>query len=128
MVELLAQHDGNDAEKYLPQMQKEYSYWMEGGETLASVNSINVWLSNWLMAPLNRLMTDTRPESGLRIYCHREKQLNRPATEIYRDLPSAAASGWDFGSRWMDNQPAKYPCAPPALCLTSQCLVIQMGK
>lgn len=28
---------------------------------------------------------------------------NRPATEIYRDLRSAAASGWDFNSRWMDN-------------------------
>lgn len=28
---------------------------------------------------------------------------NRPATEIYRDLRSAAASGWDFSSRWMDN-------------------------
>ena len=23
--------------------------------------------------------------------------------EIYRDLRSAAASGWDFSSRWMDN-------------------------
>lgn len=28
---------------------------------------------------------------------------NRPATEIYRDLRSAAASGWDFSSRWMDD-------------------------
>ncbi|EHV9650406.1 alpha,alpha-trehalase TreA, partial [Salmonella enterica subsp. enterica serovar Enteritidis] len=35
MVELLAQHEGDDALKeYLPQLQKEYAYWMEGVETL----------------------------------------------------------------------------------------------
>ncbi len=31
MVELLAQHEGDAALKqYLPQMQKEYAYWMDG--------------------------------------------------------------------------------------------------
>ncbi|PTG77129.1 trehalase family glycosidase, partial [Staphylococcus chromogenes] len=35
MVELLAQHEGGAALKqYLPQMQKEYAYWMDGDENL----------------------------------------------------------------------------------------------
>ncbi|AXM03143.1 hypothetical protein DKG79_06635 [Escherichia fergusonii] len=35
MVELLAQNKGDDALKqYLPQLQKEYAYWMEGTEDL----------------------------------------------------------------------------------------------
>lgn len=35
MVELLAQHEGDDALKqYLPQLQKEYAYWMDGIENL----------------------------------------------------------------------------------------------
>ncbi|MGQ7193261.1 alpha,alpha-trehalase TreA, partial [Escherichia sp. HC-TM1] len=35
MVELLAQHEGDAALKqYLPQMQKEYAYWMDGVENL----------------------------------------------------------------------------------------------
>ena len=37
MVELLATHEGGDEtlKKYLPQLQKEYAYWMEGSENLA---------------------------------------------------------------------------------------------
>ncbi len=38
MVELLAQHEGDAALKqYLPQMQKEYAYWMNHG-SLAAAN------------------------------------------------------------------------------------------
>lgn len=42
MVELLATHDGDDAlKKYLPQMEKEYQYWMDGAQSLqpGSANS-----------------------------------------------------------------------------------------
>lgn len=71
MVELLAQHDGNDAlKKYLPQMQKEYSYWMEGVETLkpGQQNKRVVKLADGTV--LNRYWDDRdtpRPESGLKI-------------------------------------------------------------
>lgn len=107
MVELLAQHDGNDAlKKYLPQMLKEYSYWMEGVETLqpGQQNKRVVKLDDGTI--LNRYWDDRdtpRPESWVEDIATAKSNPNRPSTEIYRDLRSAAASGWDFSSRWMDN-------------------------
>ncbi|MDM2935932.1 alpha,alpha-trehalase [Citrobacter sp. Cu233] len=107
MVELLAQHDGNDAlKKYLPQMHKEYSYWMEGGEALqpGQQHKRVVKLADGTL--LNRYWDDRdtpRPESWVEDIATAKSNPNRPATEIYRDLRSAAASGWDFSSRWMDN-------------------------
>lgn len=107
MVELLAQHDGNDAlKKYLPQMLKEYSYWMEGIETLqpGQQNKRVVKLDDSTI--LNRYWDERdspRPESWVEDIATAKSNPNRPATEIYRDLRSAAASGWDFSSRWMDN-------------------------
>ena len=106
MVELLAQHDGNDAlKKYLPQMLKEYSYWMEGIETLqpGQQNKRVVKLDDGTI--LNRYWDERdspRPESWVEDIATAKSNPNRPATEIYRDLRSAAASGWDFSSRWMD--------------------------
>ena len=107
MVELLAQHNEGDAalKQYLPQMQKEYAYWMDGVENLQAGQQENA-LSNFVMVLLKPLLgrsryATTRVMGGR--YCHRQKkQSNRPATEIC-DLRSAAASGWDFSSRWMDN-------------------------
>ncbi len=55
---------------------------------------------------LNRYWDDLdtpRPESWLDDVTTAKNNPNRPATEIYRDLRSAAASGWDFSSRWMDD-------------------------
>ncbi|MBJ8369250.1 alpha,alpha-trehalase [Citrobacter cronae] len=107
MVELLAQHEGNDAlKKYLPQMLKEYTYWMEGVETLqpGQQNKRVVKLDDGTI--LNRYWDDRdtpRPESWVEDIATAKSNPNRPATEIYRDLRSAAASGWDFSSRWMDN-------------------------
>ncbi|MBA8562132.1 alpha,alpha-trehalase [Citrobacter freundii] len=107
MVELLAQHHGNDAlKKYLPQMLKEYSYWMEGIETLqpGQQNKRVVKLDDGTI--LNRYWDERdspRPESWVEDIATAKSNPNRPATEIYRDLRSAAASGWDFSSRWMDN-------------------------
>ncbi|MCX8991872.1 alpha,alpha-trehalase [Citrobacter portucalensis] len=107
MVELLAQHDRNDAlKKYLPQMLKEYSYWMEGVETLqpGQQNKRVVKLDDGTI--LNRYWDERdspRPESWVEDIATAKSNPNRPATEIYRDLRSAAASGWDFSSRWMDN-------------------------
>ena len=107
MVELLAQHDGDDAlKKYLPQLQKEYLYWMEGVETLQAgqQNKRVVKLDDGTI--LNRYWDERdtpRPESWVEDIATAKSNPNRPATDIYRDLRAAAASGWDFSSRWMDN-------------------------
>ena len=107
MVELLAQHDGDDTlTKYLPQLQKEYLYWMEGVETLQAgqQNKRVVKLDDGTI--LNRYWDERdtpRPESWVEDIATAKSNPNRPATDIYRDLRAAAASGWDFSSRWMDN-------------------------
>ena len=106
MVELLATHDSDALKKYRPQMEKEYAYWMEG------VNSLQPGQANQRVVKLddgsvlNRYWDDRdtpRPESWLDDVNTAKNNPNRPATEIYRDLRSAAASGWDFSSRWMDD-------------------------
>ncbi|QEM91212.1 alpha,alpha-trehalase [Kosakonia radicincitans] len=107
MVELLATHDGDEALKtWLPQMEKEYRYWMEGVDSLqpGQASQRVVKLNDGTV--LNRYWDDRdmpRPESWLDDVTTAKNNPNRPATEIYRDLRSAAASGWDFSSRWMDN-------------------------
>jgi len=106
MVELLASHDNTALKTYLPQMEKEHAYWMEGAENLkpGDENKRVVKLHDGEL--LNRYWDDNdtpRPESWLDDVTTAKSNPNRPATEIYRDLRSAAASGWDFSSRWMDN-------------------------
>ncbi|WKW36170.1 alpha,alpha-trehalase [Enterobacter mori] len=106
MVELLATHDKEALKKYRPQMEKEYAYWMEGVDGLqpGQANKRVVKLDDGTI--LNRYWDDRdtpRPESWLDDVNTAKNNPNRPATEIYRDLRSAAASGWDFSSRWMDD-------------------------
>ena len=106
MVELLATHDSVALKKYRPQMEKEYAYWMDGVDALqpGQANKRVVKLDDG--AILNRYWDDRdtpRPESWLDDVNTAKSNPNRPATEIYRDLRSAAASGWDFSSRWMDD-------------------------
>jgi alpha,alpha-trehalase len=106
MVELLATHDPEALKQYRPQMEKEHAYWMEGAEALqpGEANKRVVKLDDG--AILNRYWDDRdtpRPESWLDDVTTAKNNPNRPATEIYRDLRSAAASGWDFSSRWMDD-------------------------
>ncbi|MFP5975821.1 alpha,alpha-trehalase [Enterobacter mori] len=106
MVELLATHDKDALKKYRPQMEKEYAYWMEGVDGLqpGQANKRVVKLDDGTI--LNRYWDDRdtpRPESWLDDVNTAKNNPNRPATEIYRDLRSAAASGWDFSTRWMDD-------------------------
>ncbi|MGP3591606.1 alpha,alpha-trehalase [Vagococcus sp. WN89Y] len=107
MVELLASNKGDEALKtWLPQMEKEHSYWMEGAASLQPGEQVKrvVKLSDGTL--LNRYWDDRdtpRPESWLDDVTTAKNYPARPATEIYRDLRSAAASGWDFSSRWMDD-------------------------
>ncbi|SUW63602.1 Periplasmic trehalase precursor [Buttiauxella agrestis] len=107
MVKLLASHKGDDTyTTYLPQLKKEYAYWMQGSDALepGAQNLRVVKLKDGSI--LNRYWDDRdtpRTESYLDDVTTAKNNPNRPATEIYRDLRAAAASGWDFSSRWMDN-------------------------
>ncbi|KNC09593.1 trehalase [Klebsiella sp. RIT-PI-d] len=107
MVELLADHNGDEVlKKYLPQLEKEHNYWMDGASSLTAGqgNKRVVKLDDGAL--LNRYWDERdapRTESWLDDVTTAKNTPNRPATEVYRDLRAGAASGWDFSSRWMDD-------------------------
>ena len=106
MVELLATHDKDALKTYLPQLKKEYAYWMEGSDALAPGETHKRVVKLKDGSLLNRYWDDRdtpRTESWLDDVTTAKNNPDRPATEIYRDLRAGAASGWDFSSRWMDN-------------------------
>ena len=106
MVELLATHDGGALKKYLPQMKKEHDYWMAGSEGLEKDKAAERVVRMRDGSLLNRYWDarDTpRPESWLDDITTAKSNPDRRAADIYRDLRAAAASGWDFSSRWMDD-------------------------
>lgn len=107
MVELLASHEGNAAlKKYLPQMEKEHDYWMLGQDTLQNGSADKRVVKMADGALLNRYWDDRdtpRPESWLDDVNTAKSNPERSTAGIYRDLRAAAASGWDFSSRWMDD-------------------------
>lgn len=105
MISLLVSIDGPSVYgKYLPQLEKEYQWWMQGADQVSAQQPAIrhcVWL------PGNRLLNryydsgDTpRPES------YREdvatiQASQRDSATVARHLRSGAESGWDYSSRWL---------------------------
>lgn len=103
MVQLLAAINGEqELITFLPQLEKEYSFWMNGNEQLKKRNIAVkhvVLMSNG--AVLNRYWDafDTpRPESYREdvelAHAHTKPQ------QMYRHLRAGAESGWDYSCRW----------------------------
>lgn len=104
MVDLLAKHDGDKIyQQYLPQLQKEYDYWMVGSGELKNgeANLRVVKMTNGAL--LNRYWdarNEPRTESWMQDIETAEQVAPQERALMYRNLRSAAASGWDFSSRW----------------------------
>jgi alpha,alpha-trehalase len=104
MVELQAERDGARAlTRRLPQLEREYRFWMDGAEGLApgAAHRRVVRLADGSL--LNRYWDDLavpRDEAYLEDF-EAARGNGRPAAEVYRDLRAAAESGWDFSSRWL---------------------------
>lgn len=105
MVRVLAEMKGDDVyTKYLPALEKEYAFWMEGMEKLSPNYRTHrrlVRLGDGTI--LNRYWDDL---DGPREESYREdvetaKESGRPAEELYKDIRAACESGWDFSSRWL---------------------------
>ena len=92
MVELLAKHKGNAAYiKYQPQLLKEYSFWMDGPQAVKLKGAV-----------LNRYYDagDYPREESYREDVLEARKSKQNAAAFYRNIRSAAESGWDFSSRW----------------------------
>src|ERR1019366_267164 len=104
MVDLIATHEGARAYRtYLPELQAEYDYWMDGAEGLAPGSAHGHVLRLKDGTLLNRYWDDRavpRDES-YREDVETVRHAERPAAEVYRDLRAGAESGWDFSSRWL---------------------------
>ena len=104
MVELAAQRGGDATyRKYLPQLRREYQFWMSGETSLApgAAHRRLVRLRDGTL--LNRYWDDrdTPREEAYREDAATARESKRPAADVYRNLRAAAESGWDFSSRWL---------------------------
>ena len=107
IVNLLSETNGRRTlVSYLPQLQKEYDFWMDGQTKLTAENPAYrrvVRLPDG--ATLNRYYDDRttpRPESFKEDALLAQKTTKTPAEaeRLYRDLRAGAESGWDYSSRW----------------------------
>ncbi len=103
MVEVLAESNDSIILKYLPQLQKEYDFWMDGESGLTSENTS---YRRVVLMPdgsvLNRYWDDNetpRPES-YREDLEIAEESGEDPKKTFRNIRAAAESGWDFGSRW----------------------------
>lgn len=107
MVDLLAQAT-NVSEtyvRYLPQLQKEYSFWMSGHQGLVENGEATRRVVKFNNGFLNRYWDDSdepRAES-YREDVELASKSQRDSSELYRNIRAACESGWDFTSRWFQN-------------------------
>lgn len=103
MVELLASVKGDSVyQEFLPAMEKEYAFWMDGAASLKSGQAYRrvVRLKNGDI--LNRYWDDAtvpRQESWREDVLTAQRS-GRDKLEMYQNLRAAAESGLDFSSRW----------------------------
>ena len=103
MVALLSPDDPPAAfAQYLPQLRREYAFWMRGAEGLGkgSARFRVVGLSDGSI--LNRFWDDrdTPRDESYAEDTELARDSHREPKRLYRDIRAAAESGWDFGSRW----------------------------
>ena len=105
MVDLLARLEGDSAyQRYLPQLQKEYAFWMEGAQTLKPGEATAHVVKLADGSVLNRYWDASdapRQESWAEDRATAAQAPERPPAEVYRDLRAGAESGWDYSSRWL---------------------------
>lgn len=104
MVKLLAQKQGSDAlVNYLPQLQKEYDFWMRGKEQLGTQNGV---INKVIRMPdgsiLNRYFDKgLTPRAEMFADDLETAEKSRlPENVVYQHIRSACESGWDFSCRW----------------------------
>jgi alpha,alpha-trehalase len=107
MVDLLAGIKGNEVyKKYLPQLEKEYNFWMSGKELLSYENNA---VRRVVVLPdgeiLNRYWDDdASPRAEAYMEDLKLAELSpEPDSIDFRNIRAACESGWDFSSRWLND-------------------------
>lgn len=104
MVSVLMDAEGVQIlHEFLPQLEKEYAFWMDGEDRLDATNNTHrrvVRLFNGSI--LNRYWDDKegpRPEAYIEDI-HIASLAATDKEKVYKHIRAAAESGWDFSSRW----------------------------
>ncbi len=103
MVDLLSQKEPALKDKYFQQIEKEYAYWMQGSDALEKDSVDHRVVSKGDDRFMNRYWDSARtprPESYGEDIKLAENLPESEAHKLYAQLRAAAASGWDFSSRW----------------------------
>jgi len=133
MVSLLASIKGDEILRdYLPALEKEYSFWMDG---IDQVTVINPSARRVVKMPdgsiLNRYWDDDpspRPEAYIEDI-HVAEESGRDSKEVYRHIRAAAESGWDFSSRWFADEKYMHSIQTTDLVpVDLNCLLLQLEK
>lgn len=102
MVGLLGEDPDESWARYLPQMKREYAFWMQGSAGLKRGTAHRRVVALPDGSLLNRYFDDrdTPRDESYREDTELARTSGRPAAQLYRDIRAAAESGWDFSSRW----------------------------
>lgn len=133
MVELLAEEKGADIlSRYLPQLEKEYQFWMKGEDFLDKKNNEEAHVV--MMGDgeiLNRYWDDldTPRQEAYADDVITAAESGGNKKEIYRHIRAAAESGWDFSSRWFrDEDDMGTICTTDIIPLDLNCLIFHLEK
>jgi alpha,alpha-trehalase len=88
--------------RYLPQLKREYAFWMAGRERLSPGKAYRRVVALPDGSILNRYWDDrdTPRDESYREDVTLAGATERPPSQVFRDIRAAAESGWDFSSRW----------------------------
>lgn len=103
MLDLLAKDEGNQVyTRYQSQLLKEYTYFMQGAATLPAGKAYKLAVRMQQGELLNRYWDDSdQPrEESYKEDVAAGKSTQQKLPDFYRNIRAAAASGWDFSSRW----------------------------
>jgi alpha,alpha-trehalase len=106
MVGMLHEKKGDAVyKKYLPALEKEYAFWMQGADALkpGQANRRVVKLPDG--AVMNRYFDDNnapRQESYIQDVTTAKEYANKDG-KVFTHLRAGAESGWDFSSRWFQD-------------------------
>ncbi|MEM1218472.1 MAG: alpha,alpha-trehalase TreF [Bacteroidota bacterium] len=92
--------------KYLPSLEKEYAFWMDGEASLSNEQHA---VNHVVQLPGGEIMNryfDRSQDPRAEMYqddIELAETSGRTGAELFADLRSACESGWDFSSRWLED-------------------------
>jgi alpha,alpha-trehalase len=89
--------------RYLPELRREYAFWMAGAEALKPGRAAAHAVAMPDGSILNRYWDarDAPRDESYREDMRLAASTKRAPRRLYRDVRAAAESGWDFSSRWL---------------------------